>query len=68
MTTWAEFCAGGGEDSQAILSPRLTVPRGPQLVREGGCRIAKCSLCAVGVPSGFPKDFPGDTERFGMAV
>lgn len=63
MTTWAEFCAGSGKDSQAILSWRLRVPVGPQLVREGGCCIAKCSLYAVGIPSCFPRDFPGDAEK-----
>lgn len=63
MTTWAEFCAGSGKDSQAVLSLRLRVPMGPQLVRQGGCCIAKCSLYSVGIPSCFPTDFPGDAEK-----
>lgn len=62
MTTWAEFCAGSRKDSQAILFLRLRVPVGPQLVREGGCHIARCRLYATGFPSCFSSDFPGDTK------
>lgn len=62
MTTWAEFCAGSRKDRQAVLSLRLRVPVGPQLVREGGCCTAKCCLYAIGFPSCFSSDFPGDTE------
>lgn len=35
---------------------------GPQLAKEGDCHIARCWLCAVGFPSCFSSDFPGDTE------
>lgn len=62
MTTWAQFCSGSRKDSQAVLSLRLRVPVGPQLVRESGCHVARCSLYAVGLPSSFFSGFPGGTE------
>lgn len=31
-------------------------------MKEGGCHIARCGLCAVGFPSCFSHDFPGDME------